>query len=158
MEPRWTVERADAWDEQVEFGPGRDSLPKSFGACIAFTQSGARVELSGQFNGQRIVVTHLGLDCEVVTPRLLSGLMLAAVVHDVGQRLLKLGELGAISERPRPWRGALHDEMRFVATLYWREHVTGGTPLKAVARTWDLPEQTAHRWCRQARQLYGLPD
>jgi len=155
MEPRWTVEHAHAYDEQLEFGPGRDSLPKSFGARIKFTQSGARAELSGQFDGQRIVVTQLGLRCESVTPRLLSGLALASVVHDVGERLLKYGPFGLINERPRPG-GAIH-ELCAIATLYWREYAIWGNPTQAVAHAWNAPKPTVHRWLQQAHQLYPLP-
>jgi len=155
MEPRWTVDRADAYDEQLEFGPGRDSLPKSFGACITFMQSGARAELSGRFDGQRIVVTQLGLYCESVTPRLLSGLTLSSVVHDVGDRLLKYGLFGRINERPRPG-GAIH-ELCAIATLYWREYATWGNPTQAVAKAWNAPKPTTNRWLQQAHQLYPLP-
>jgi len=156
MEPRWTVDHAHAYDEQMGFGPGRDSLPKSFGARITFTQSGARAEISGQFDGQRIVVTQLGLYCDSVTPRLLSNLTLASVVHDIGERLLQHGVFGPITARPRPTSSEIR-ELRMVATLYWREYATWGNPTRAVAQAWSAPKPTANRWLQQAHQLYPLP-
>lgn len=158
MEPRWVVTRASPYDEQLEFGPGGDSLPKSFGATVRYPQLGAEVELSGRFDGQRIAVTRINLSSQAVTPRLINDLTIAAVVYEVGHQLLKLGSIGPINGRTRPWRGALQKEMLFVAVLYWREHVTWGTPLRAIAEAWNLPDQTAHKWRQRAHSTYGLPD
>lgn len=156
---RFSVKTKSVDGERVPFGPLDDSLPKSWTAHVAYSDSPLELELSARFDGRRVVidrVTVIRPDGAGVNPEDLVALQLGQVVQHVAEGAVSPGHGAHVGRRPG--RRPTDEELKLVAAVYWFHHVTWGAPRQAVMALWDIPRSTANRWLRRARELYPMPE
>lgn len=150
----------------TKFGPqdpetGRQlEIPSSFERKIQDLQSGLKITISCNFDGQLVVVNQLSVATDIdggITSRVIAQLGLPALIHEVTTSVCPDWEFWSADRLNGERIENSAYNYAFLAQVYWLHHVSHGSPRQELMRMLDIPRSSCNLLLRRIKLAYELP-